>query len=64
MKKFKRILRVCGLILFMLMAASGISIFGIAPTLNRDGKLFTDQSTITETREDEQSASELDDEKN
>jgi len=48
----------------MLMAASGISIFGIAPTLNRDGKLFTDQSTITETREDEQSASELDDEKN
>ena len=47
----------------MILASTGISIFGIAPTLNREGKLFTDQSAIVETREEEQTASELDEEK-
>jgi len=51
MKYLKRILRVCALILFMLLAASGISIFGIAPTLTRDRKLFADSEAVSEVDE-------------
>lgn len=42
MKRLKRVLRVCALILFMLLAATGIGIFGVAPTLTKDRKLFAD----------------------
>lgn len=42
MKRFKKILRVCSLVLFMLLAATGIGILGVAPTLTKDRKLFAD----------------------
>ncbi len=51
MKYLKRMLRVYALILFMLLAASGISIFGIAPTLTRDRKLFADIEAASEVDE-------------
>lgn len=35
----------------MLLAASGISIFGIAPTLTRDRKLFADSEAVSEVDE-------------
>jgi hypothetical protein len=40
MKRFKRILRLCYLILFMLLAATGIGILGVAPILPKDRKLI------------------------
>ena len=40
MKRFKKILRLCSLILFMLLAATGIGILGVAPILPKDRKLF------------------------
>ncbi len=40
MKRFKKILRLCALILFMLLAATGIGILGVAPVLTKDRKLF------------------------
>ena len=40
MKHFKKILRLCSLILFMLLAATGIGILGVAPVLTKDRKLF------------------------
>jgi len=40
MKRFKRVLRVCYLVLFMILAATGIGILGVAPT--KDKKLFAD----------------------
>ena len=42
MKRFKRVLRVCYLVSFMLLAATGIGILGVAPTLTKDRKLFAD----------------------
>ncbi|HEY9003286.1 MAG TPA: hypothetical protein VIM89_18160 [Mucilaginibacter sp.] len=51
MKYLKRMLRVCALILFMLLAASGIDIFGIAPTLTKDRKLFADIEAVSEVSE-------------
>ena len=42
MKRFKRVLRVCSLVLFMLLAATGIGILGVAPILTKDRKLFAD----------------------
>lgn len=42
MKRFKRILRVCYLVVFMLLAATGIGLLGVAPTLTKDRKLFAD----------------------
>jgi hypothetical protein len=42
MKRFKRVLRMCYLISFMLLAATGIGILGVAPTLTKDRKLFAD----------------------
>lgn len=40
MKHLKRMLRVCALILFMMLSIAGIGIFGVAPTLTKDKKLF------------------------
>ena len=53
MKRFKRIIRVCSLILFMLLAIGGIGISGIAPTLTKDRKLFADIEVKAETAEKE-----------
>jgi uncharacterized membrane protein YesL len=51
MKLLKRIIRLCALILFMLLAAAGISIFGVAPALSKDRKLFVDIETKSENCE-------------
>lgn len=53
MKRFKKILRMCSLILFMLLAAAGIGILGVAPTLTKDRKLFADIEVRSENNEEE-----------
>ena len=53
MKRFKKILRMCSLILFMLLAATGIGILGVAPTLTKDRKLFADIELRSENNEKE-----------
>jgi hypothetical protein len=52
MKRFKKILRICSLILFMLLAAAGIGILGVAPTLTKDRKLFADIEVRSENNEE------------
>jgi hypothetical protein len=51
MKKFSKIMRLCGLVLFLLLAVGGVSLTGAAPTRpqNRDSFL-TEQ--IEEKREE------------
>jgi hypothetical protein len=53
MKRFKKILRICSLILFMLLAAAGIGILGVAPTLTKDRKLFGNIEVRSENNENE-----------
>lgn len=53
MKKFKRILRLISLILFMALALTGIGLLGVAPPLTKDGKLLPGIEVITEV-DDEQ----------
>ncbi|MDO3627680.1 hypothetical protein [Mucilaginibacter sp. BT774] len=60
MKYLKRMLRVCALILFMLLAASGIGIFGVAPTLTKNRKLFADIEAASEIAENDTSLSSQD----
>lgn len=48
MKKLKKLIRLCGLVLFMILAVVGIGIFGVAPTLTKDRKLFADEQSKTE----------------
>ncbi len=48
MKHLKRMLRVCALILFMMLSIAGIGIFGVAPTLTKDKKLFADIESKSE----------------
>jgi len=50
-------LRVCALILFMLLAAGGIGIFGVAPTLTKNRKLFADIEAVSEVTENKNAAS-------
>jgi len=45
------------LILFMLLAVSGIGIFGVAPTLTKDRKLFADTEAVSEVNENTDSSS-------
>jgi hypothetical protein len=52
MKRFKKILRMCSLILFMLLAAAGIGILGVAPNLTKDRKLFADIEVRSEDNEE------------
>jgi len=51
MKPLKKVLRYCALILFMVLALSGIGIMGIAPTLTKDRKLFADIELVMEQKE-------------
>ena len=57
MKQLKRILRISALILFMLLAAGGIGIFGVAPTLTKNRKLFADIEAVSEVTENKNAAS-------
>ena len=52
MRRFKKILRMCSLILFMLLAAAGIGLLGVAPTLTKDRKLFADIEVKSENIEE------------
>jgi cell division protein FtsL len=52
MKHLKRILRMCSLILFLILAIVGMSISGIAVTLNKDRKLFADEESKIEMVEE------------
>jgi hypothetical protein len=51
MKKIKKLIRLCGLILFMILAVAGIGVLGVAPTLTKDRKLFADKHSKTEMTE-------------
>ena len=51
MKYFKKGLRLCALTLFMVLALTGMSIFGVPPILNRDRKLFADKEWVAEQNE-------------
>jgi len=51
MKHFKKVLRFCALALFIVLAVAGIGIFGVAPILNRDRKLFADKEWVMEQNE-------------
>jgi hypothetical protein len=51
MKKLKKAIRLCGLVLFMILAVAGIGIFGVAPILTKDRKLFPDITINTEKAE-------------
>jgi hypothetical protein len=51
MKHLKKIIRICGLILFMTLAVGGIGILGVAPTLTKDRKLFADRGSHFEMNE-------------
>ena len=48
MKRIKKFIRLCGLILFMALTTAGIGILGVAPTLTKDRKLFVDIHPKTE----------------
>jgi hypothetical protein len=52
MKHLKKIARVCGLIIFLILAVAGIGIIGIAPALNKDNKLFADEGSKIEMVEE------------
>jgi len=54
MKYLKRILRACGLILFLVLAVAGMSIAGVAVALNKDRKLFADEGSKIEMVEENQ----------
>jgi len=51
MKRFKKVLRLCALALFMVLAIAGIGIFGVAPILNKNRKLFADKEWVMEQNE-------------
>jgi uncharacterized membrane protein YesL len=51
MKQLKKVIRLCALVLFIVLALAGIGIFGVAPTLNKDRKLFADIESVTEQNE-------------
>jgi cell division protein FtsL len=51
MKTLKRLLRTGTLILFMMLALTGIGITGIAPTLTKDRKLFAEKTQEFEVKE-------------
>jgi CHASE1-domain containing sensor protein len=52
MKHLKRIARICGLILFLVLAVTGMSITGVAAALNKDRKLFADEESKIEMVEE------------
>jgi hypothetical protein len=60
MKYLKRMLRITALILFMLLAAGGMSLFGVAPTLTKNRKLFADIEAVSEVDVNDTSSSDQD----
>lgn len=62
MKKLKKLMRLCGLAVFMILAVAGIGIFGVAPTLTKDKKLFADAQSKTEITDRKKDDTQLPDE--
>lgn len=62
MKKLKKLIRLCGLVVFMILAVAGIGIFGVAPTLTKDRKLFADEQSKTEITDKKKDDTQLPDE--
>jgi hypothetical protein len=52
MKHLKKIIRMCGLVLFLILAVAGIGVLGMAPTLTKDNKLFADIESVMEIKEE------------
>ena len=46
MKRFKKLLRLCGLVLFLLLAAGGVSLTGIAPVPPKNRRMINTESVI------------------
>lgn len=61
MTKFKKVLRVTALVLFMILASVGVGISGAAPTLARNREKYFTQMEQVDTKEEE--AEEGDEEK-
>ena len=51
MKRFKKLLRLCGLVLFLLLAAGGVSLTGIAPVPPKNRRMINTE-TVIEMEED------------
>ncbi|MEO3406850.1 hypothetical protein AAFN85_23240 [Mucilaginibacter sp. CAU 1740] len=62
MKKLKKLIRLCGLVVFIILAVAGIGIFGVAPTLTKDRKLFVDEQSKTEITDRRKNDNQLPDE--
>ena len=62
MKKLKKLIRLCGLVVFMILAVAGIGILGVAPTLTKDRKLFADEQSKTEITDKKKDDTQLPDE--
>jgi CHASE3 domain sensor protein len=46
MKRFKKLLRLCGLVLFLLLAAGGVSLTGIAPVPPKNRRMINTETVI------------------
>ncbi|MDO3644029.1 hypothetical protein [Mucilaginibacter sp. L3T2-6] len=57
MKPIKKVLRLCALILFLMLALAGIGLYGVPPILTKDRKLFADTEQ-NETRGSEENETE------
>jgi hypothetical protein len=51
MKRFKKLLRLCGLVFFLLLAAGGMSLTGIAPVPPKNRRMINTE-TVIEMEED------------
>jgi hypothetical protein len=59
MKKFKKALRLCGLVLFLLLALCGVSLTGAAPAPPKNQNIINTETAIKkEDEEDEESPAE------
>nr|WP_067056438.1 hypothetical protein [Mucilaginibacter sp. L294] len=54
MKRFKKILRLCGLMLFLLLAVGGVSITGAAPAPPKDRNIINTETIVKKEDEEEE----------
>ncbi|WP_139235625.1 hypothetical protein [Mucilaginibacter polytrichastri] len=48
MKNFKKLIRLCGLISYMMLAVAGIALGGVATALGKNNRLFIDNEVKIE----------------
>jgi hypothetical protein len=58
MKRFKKLLRLCGLVLFLLLAAGGVALTGAAPVPPKNRRMINTEMVI-EMEEDNKQKQEL-----